>query len=132
MAGPNSSNKLLSFDGSTLSIVGDITVTGGNAATTSNIAGGSNICSNSSFEIDSNSDGLADGFAIYNNDGGAVPTTASIVTGLRSRYAQRISWTGTNASTKGIYFNSYAPKIASKYYVLFVLGKMVHQQTLIL
>lgn len=117
--GPNSSNKLLSFNGSTLSIVGDITVTGGNAATTDNIAGGTNLATNSSFEIDSNGDGLADGYNIYNNDGGSVPTVASIITeSSRSPKAQRISWTGLNLTTKGIYFQPPTGKRSGVSYVL--------------
>lgn len=116
--GPSSADKRLIWDGATLTISGTINVTGGNAATLENISGNFNLVRNSSFELDSNGDGLADYFVVYNNDGGAVPTTASRVVGLRSRWAQRISWTGTNTSTKGIYFDSIVTKSSGKYYVL--------------
>lgn len=91
---------------------------GGNAATYDNVTGAQNLVTNSSFELDSNGDGLADGFSIYNNDGGSVPTTASRVAGSKSTWAQRIAWTGTNASTKGIHFNSVTAKRANIDYVL--------------
>lgn len=116
--GPSSADKRLSWDGSTLTVRGAINVTGGNAATFDNITGAQNLVRNSSFELDSNSDGLADSFSIYNNDGDSVPTTASRVAGEKSTWAQRISWTGTNASTKGIYFNSVTAKRANVDYVL--------------
>ena len=91
---------------------------GGNAATYDNVTGAQNLVANSSFELDSNGDGLADGFSIYNSDGGSVPTTASRVAGSKSTWAQRIAWTGTNASTKGIHFNSVTAKRANIDYVL--------------
>lgn len=56
---------------------------------------------NSSFEVDSNSDGLADGWSVYNN--GAIAVTASRVAGRVSGSAQRVNFTGTaNTSTQGI------------------------------
>ena len=107
-------NNYIAWDGSAMRVRGDIVVVG--SPDWSNIAGSVNLIYNSSFELDSNSDGLADGFAIYNNDGGSVPTTATRVAGAKSQWAQRISWTGTNASTKGIYFN--VPKATNTDYVL--------------
>lgn len=115
--GPSSADKRLLWNGTTLEVRGEIYVTGGNAATTDNIAGATNLVRNSSFELDSNNDGLANGFSIYNNDGGAVPTTASIVGGFNSPAAQRISWSGTNASTKGIFFGT-GTRLAGRNYVI--------------
>lgn len=115
--GPSSADKRLLWNGTTLEVRGEIYVTGGNAATTDNIAGATNLVRNSSFELDSNNDGLANGFGIYNNDGGAVPTTASIVGGFNSPAAQRISWSGTNASTKGIFFGT-GTRLAGRNYVI--------------
>ncbi len=109
-------NNYIQWDGSALRVRGDIVVQG--APGWGNVAGGVNLVRNSSFELDSNGDGLADGFGIYNNDGGAVPTTASRVAGGKSTWAQRISWTGTNASTKGILFDVTSPKRANTDYVL--------------
>lgn len=116
--GPSSADKRLSWDGSTLTVTGKINVVGGNAATIDNVTGAQNLVANASFETDSNADGLADEFSIYNNDGGSVPTTASRVAGEKSAWAQRISWTGTNASTKGVWFNSVTTKRANIDYVL--------------
>jgi hypothetical protein len=112
------SSNYLAWDGSTLIISGAINVVGGNAATIDNVTGAQNLVANASFETDSNADGLADEFSIYNNDGGSVPTTASRVAGEKSAWAQRISWTGTNASTKGVWFNSVTTKRANIDYVL--------------
>lgn len=118
--GPNSADKRLTWDGSTLAVTGSIYVSGGNAATTSNITGAINLVQNSSFELDSNADGLANAFNIYNNDAGAVPTTAQIVTNAeRSTKAQRINWSGTNASTKGIYFSTGTHKANVPYVITF-------------
>lgn len=94
-------------------------VAGGNAATYDNVTGAQNLVTNSSFELDSDGDGLADGFGIYNNDGGSVPTTASRVAGSKSTWAQRIAWTGTNASTKGIYFNTGTRRASTDYVITF-------------
>lgn len=105
--------------GAAVTVYGAINVAaGGNAATFDNITGAQNLVRNSSFELDSNGDGLADGFSIYNNNGGSVPTTASRVAGEKSTWAQRIAWTGTNTTTKGIYFNSTSAKRANVDYVL--------------
>jgi hypothetical protein len=109
-------NNYIAWDGSSLKVRGDIVVTG--AVDWTNVAGGINLVRNSSFELDSNSDGLADGFTIYNNDGGAVPATASRVAGSKSTWAQRVSWAGTNASTKGIFFDITYPKRWEVDYVL--------------
>jgi hypothetical protein len=64
---------------------------------------GDNNVPNSSFTADSNSDGLADGFGIYNNSAGLEPATASLVVGFDGiGFAQRISWSVNNTSQKGI------------------------------
>lgn len=61
-----------------------------------------NLFKNSFFATDSNADGLADSWSIYNNESATVIAYASIVPGPNGGKAQRISW-GTNAgSTKGI------------------------------
>lgn len=112
-------SNYLSWDGSTLTINGSINVTGGNAATLDNVTGAINLVANASFEADTNSDGLADGFIIYNNDGGAVPTVATRVAGSKSTWAQRIAWTGTNASTKGIIFNTGTRRANTDYVITF-------------
>jgi hypothetical protein len=65
--------------------------------------GGENLLGNNSFEVDDNADGIADGWQVYNNDNAAVPTTGSLVAGRIIGRAARVSWTGTNLSTKGMY-----------------------------
>jgi hypothetical protein len=60
-----------------------------------------NRVSNSSFELDSNNDGLADGFTVYNNSGMAY--TASRTPGRLGGFAQKIDFTGpANQSQQGI------------------------------
>jgi len=112
-------SNFLSWDGATLTVSGAINVLGGNAATLDNVTGAINLVANASFETDTNNDGLADGFSIYNNDGGSVPTTASRVAGEKSTWAQRISWTGTNATTKGIYFHAGTRRASTDYVITF-------------
>lgn len=89
--------------------LGPLVVLAGNlaagAVTTDKTAldlGGDNLLANNSFEVDSNSDGLADGWGIYNNDGAGAPTTASLTAGRITGNAQRVTWTGTNATSKGV------------------------------
>jgi hypothetical protein len=61
-----------------------------------------NEAKNSSFETDTNVDGVADSWGLYNNESGTVPMYAAIVPGRNGGKAQRVSW-GTNAgNTKGI------------------------------
>jgi len=109
-------SNYISWNGTTMSVRGDIVVSG--AVDWENMAGSPNLVRNSSFEMDTNGDGVADYFTVYNNDGGSVPTTGSLVSGTKSPKAQRISWTGTNASTKGIYFDITEAKAANVDYVL--------------
>lgn len=109
-------NNYISWNGSTMTVRGDIVVTG--AVDWNNVTGSPNLVRNSSFELDSDATGAADYFNVYNNDGGAVPTTGSIVSAERSQRAQRIAWTGTNASTKGIWFTITETKANDVDYVL--------------
>jgi hypothetical protein len=62
--------------------------------------GGDNLCSNNSFEVDADADGIADGWAIYNN--GPEGATITRVAGRISGYAQRVTWTVPNTSSKGV------------------------------
>ncbi len=109
-------SNYIHWDGSALHVRGDIVVSG--AVDWNNITGSPNLVRNSSFEMDTDANGTADYFNVYNNDGGAVPTTGSIVSAERSQRAQRVSWTGTNASTKGIWFDITETKAANVDYVL--------------
>lgn len=65
---------------------------------------GENLYYNSSFETDSDGNGVADYWRVYNNSAQTEPHTASLVTG-RDNFglAQRVQWTGVNSSTKGVY-----------------------------
>lgn len=63
---------------------------------------GENLLYNTSFETDSDANGLADYWAIYNNSAGTEPATATRPAGRTGGVAQRITWTGTNTTTKGI------------------------------
>lgn len=60
--------------------------------------GGDNLLANSSFELDSDSNGLADGWAGYGTQQSPVYTR---VAGRASGLAAQVQWTGTNSSTKG-------------------------------
>lgn len=59
-----------------------------------------NLILNPSFEVDSNSDGLADNWATGHSVGGTV--TASRVAGLFGSYAQRFAYTSASDSNKAI------------------------------
>lgn len=60
--------------------------------------GGENLLANNSFEVDADSNGLADGWAVQ---GSTQTPVATRVAGRISGWAQRIAWTGTNTTTKG-------------------------------
>lgn len=60
--------------------------------------GGENLLANNSFEVDADSNGLADGWAVH---GSTQTPVATRVAGRISGWAQRIAWTGTNTTTKG-------------------------------
>ncbi|MGV8823034.1 phage tail tip fiber protein [Methylibium petroleiphilum] len=61
--------------------------------------GGDNLLANSSFEVDADSNGLADGWAGYGTQQSPVYTRQ---TGRISGFCQRVAWTGTNTTTKGV------------------------------
>lgn len=66
--------------------------------------GGENLYFNSSLDVDSDGNGTADYWVMYNNTPQTEPSTATLVTGRDGvGKAQRIEWTGLNTSTKGIY-----------------------------
>lgn len=89
---------------------------GGNAATYDNVTGAQNLVANSSFELDSNGDGLADNFTIYGTTENPV---ASRVAGSKSTWAQRIAWTGTTTTAKGIYFSTGTRRANTDYVITF-------------
>lgn len=64
--------------------------------------GGDNLLANNSFEVDQDGDNIADGWAAYNNSPGTEPSVLTRTTGRISGFAQRITWTGTNTTTKGV------------------------------
>ena len=85
--------------------LGDAVVLAGNLAPGSVTAdkasleiGGDNLLANNSFEVDSNADGLANGWAVY---GSTQTPVATRTTGRISGFAQRVTWTGANTTTKG-------------------------------
>lgn len=64
---------------------------------------GENLLFNSSFEADSDSNGVADYWQVVNNSAGPNPATASLVAGRTLGLAQKVSWTGVNgANLKGL------------------------------
>lgn len=64
---------------------------------------GENLLYNTSFEVDSDINGLADYWAVYNNSSGTEPATATTpATGRTGGKCQRITWTGVNTTQKGI------------------------------
>jgi hypothetical protein len=70
------------------------------------MGGGPNKCRNAAFVTHAN--GVPDFWGVYNNDGAAVPTTSAIVAGPDGYNAVRVSWTGTNTQTKGIFSQQLA------------------------
>lgn len=73
--------------------------------------GGANLLTNSSFDVDSNGDGVADGWSVYNNTGGSEPASAGLVAtgGWQNGRYQRVSWSNPNTSTKGLHRPSAVP-----------------------
>lgn len=65
--------------------------------------GGENLLGNNSFEVDSDANGIADGWTLYNNSPGTEPSVYSLVTGRITGLAQRHAWTGSNTTTKGVF-----------------------------
>jgi hypothetical protein len=61
-----------------------------------------NEAKNSSFETDTNADGMSDSWGFYNNESATVPAYGSIIPGRNGGKAQRVSWGTNSGSTKGI------------------------------
>lgn len=71
-------------------------------------AGGRNLLLNSTFQMDTDANGTADAWAEYNNSVGAQPGTMAVVAtgGVDNRAFQRLTWSVTNTTTKGIWTDS--------------------------
>lgn len=67
--------------------------------------GGENLLYNSSLDVDSDANGLANYWQVVNDSSGTEPHTATLVAGMTGTFAQRVAWTGVNSSTKGIKSN---------------------------
>lgn len=65
--------------------------------------GGENLLINSSLDVDSDGNGIADYWAVYNDTPQTNPTTNTLVTGRVDGKAQRVAWTGVNTGVKGVY-----------------------------
>lgn len=64
--------------------------------------GGENLYWNSSFDVDSDANGVANYWEVMNTTPDTEPVTPSLVTGRNGEgKAQRIEWTGLNTGTKG-------------------------------
>jgi hypothetical protein len=64
--------------------------------------GGDNLIGNNSFEVDADGNGMADGWAVYNNSADIEPHAVSRTPGRISGFAQRVTWPGANTSSKGL------------------------------
>lgn len=64
--------------------------------------GGGNLLLNSSMELDSNADGMPDGWALYNN-GGEACTPSVQSGGVYGGYFARLDWTTPNSQSRGWY-----------------------------
>ena len=64
--------------------------------------GGENLLYNSSFETDSDGNGVANYWQVVNTSSGAEPHVPSLVSGRAGGIAQRIQWTGVATSPKGV------------------------------
>lgn len=67
------------------------------------IDGNTNIVYNSSFEVDTDANGMPDGWSLYNNTVGLQPSTISVQTsgGVDNGKFARQTWSVNNTSTKG-------------------------------
>jgi hypothetical protein len=72
---------------------------------------------NSSFETDTNADGLADSWNVFNNASGTEPHVARIVPGMNGGKAQRISWGVNSTQTKGLNQTGVS-KVAGQWYTI--------------
>lgn len=79
---------------------------------------GENLYYNSSFDTDSDGNGLANYWAVYNNSPSTEPATPSLVAGRTGEKAQRITWTGVNSTTKGVYSTGAAVTKRDTEYIL--------------
>lgn len=93
-----------------------------------NSEGGPNVLPNAGFEV--HSGGFPQGWAGYNNTP-ADPTTWQMVAGPDGFNACRVSWTGPNNSTKGIYLQSFFPGgfLAGQDYIVAVRVRAVSGST---
>jgi predicted phage tail protein len=69
-----------------------------------NSEGGPNLLPNAGFEV--HGGGLPQGWGLYNNAGAANPTTTQMVAGPDGFNACRVSWTGPNTTTKGLFLSA--------------------------
>lgn len=83
--------------------------------------GGSNLLANNSFEVDTDGDGLADGWIAYNNSSGSQPSTMSRTPGRIGGVAQRHAWSGANTTTKGV-ASSIGPREGWQPYKTYVIS----------
>ena len=67
---------------------------------------GGNLLPNSSFEIDYDGNGTASLWGSHNNTDVLEPSVITLVPGRNGGRAQRVTWVGTNTSSKGLYTNS--------------------------
>jgi hypothetical protein len=64
--------------------------------------GGGNLMRNSSFEVDSDADGMSDYWAVYSSVDSQTVTPSRVAGGLFGGVAQKIAWSNPNTWTKGI------------------------------
>jgi hypothetical protein len=83
---------------------GDIEANSITASKLTVTAGGANLLLNSSLQVDADSSGTADRWYNYNNTFGTEPTTNTVEAtgGVDNRAFQRLVWSVTNTSSKGI------------------------------
>lgn len=75
-----------------------------------------NRVSNSSFELDTDGNVVADGFVVYNN--AAVAVSTGFVGGFTGGYAQRVDFTGSGTGTQGIVVEGANPAwVPNKTYI---------------
>jgi hypothetical protein len=77
-----------------------------------------NLVKNSSFETDSNADGLADSWSAYNGSPSTEPNTTLIVPGLNGGKAQRIAWGTNNTTQKGVFQATGTAPLPGQWYTI--------------